>query len=551
MSLFSGYLLKTKFLILLAIIAIGNVVVFFIMSSKLSSFEKDFQVFHQVGVEVERQTLSVARDTNFVSRLTRSIMLGDNFASNIDNLEKTIRDIKKSFERMQAALPALVNVSEREKLEALITTAAKDTIAFVEDGQSRVKKLNDIERSPEVLRAAWSEYQKGATPLANKARESFKPLSDHANSFMENTRESTAKSLSDLRVLLGSVLLAVVIFSILVGWLIMRSILLPISQAVTVAQRVAEGDLTVPIHVESKDETAMLLRALASMQGSLHQLISQIGSNAQKTAVSCSDMAGALNQINQSVAGQNDATASVAAAVEQMSVSISNIHSNSSQALSANQASSDFATQSVIIIQNASDEMVRIASTVKETASVVEHVGQQSDEISSIVQVIREVAAQTNLLALNAAIEAARAGESGRGFAVVADEVRKLAEKTTGSAEEITRMITAIQESSAQAVSSIQYVVKQVETTSAYAGKARDSIERIHLNVEQSMGFAHDISSALGEQSQASNLIAQQVEGITQMSEKNTESVEHAGLAMHGLEEESRVLQAAVARFSV
>ena len=209
------------------------------------------------------------------------------------------------------------------------------------------------------------------------------------------------------------------------------------------------------------------------------------------------------------------------------------------------------ATQGVAIIKSASDEMMRIASTVKEAANVVEHVGQQSNGISAIVHVIREVAAQTNLLALNAAIEAARAGESGRGFAVVADEVRKLAEKTTGSAEEITRMISAIQESSGKAVSSIQDVVKQVETTSAYAGNARESIERIHVNVEESMSFAHDISSALGEQSQASNLIAQQVEGITQMSEKNAQSVAQAGQAMRELEQESRVLQTAVNRFSV
>jgi len=178
-------------------------------------------------------------------------------------------------------------------------------------------------------------------------------------------------------------------------------------------------------------------------------------------------------------------------------------------------------------------------------------VGQQSNEISSIVRVIREVADQTNLLALNAAIEAARAGEAGRGFAVVADEVRKLAEKTTRSAEEITRMIAAIQKSSDVAVNSIHHAVQQVETTAALAGEARASIERIQANVGQSTGFARDISSALGEQSQASSLIAQQVEGITRMSEINTQSVGQAGTAMRTLEDESNELLAAVARFVV
>jgi len=321
--------------------------------------------------------------------------------------------------------------------------------------------------------------------------------------------------------------------------------------AIRTAASISDGRLTNTIDTRITDETGDLLRALATMQDKLRQLIAQIDSNAQRSGASCTTMAGALNQITQSVAGQNDATAAVAAASEQMSISINTIHGNADQALAVNQASSELAVQGTTIIQNAADEMIRIAETVKEAANVVEHVGQQSTEISSIVRVIREVADQTNLLALNAAIEAARAGEAGRGFAVVADEVRKLAEKTTGSAEEITRMITAIQKSSDVAVNSIHHAVQQVETTATLAGEARSSIERIQTNVAQSTSFAHDISSALNEQSQASNLIAQQVEGITRMSERNTQSVEEAGRAMHTLEEESKELLTAVARFAV
>lgn len=347
------------------------------------------------------------------------------------------------------------------------------------------------------------------------------------------------------------VFIAGLAISVGISLLLAGKIVAPMLNAIGIATSVAGGNLTNHIDSTVQDETGDLLRALASMQASLRDLIGQIGTNARKTAASCNAMNGALEQINQSVGGQNDATAAVAAAVEQMSVSINNIYDSANQALAANQTSSDLATQGATVIQRAFDEMTRIADAVQGTANVVEQVGQQSDEISAIVRVIREVADQTNLLALNAAIEAARAGESGRGFAVVADEVRKLAEKTTSSAEEISRMIKAIQESSGHAVSNIHDVVESVRNTATYASSARESIATIQDSAGQSKGYAHEISSALGEQSQASNLIAQKVEGITQMSDANARSVTNAGQAMQELEEQSRILQEAVARFSV
>ena len=357
---------------------------------------------------------------------------------------------------------------------------------------------------------------------------------------------STSTIVTNICVFVVGLVVAISISLLLAG-----KIVGSLRSAIHTASSIASGQLTNDIDTSGQDETGDLLRTLASMQDSLRQLISQIIHNTNQAGASRGTMAGALNQITESVSGQNNATSAVAAAVEQMSASMGDINSNASQALSVNKASSALADQGGTVIQSAFDEMTRIASTVKDAASVVEDVGRQSQEISTIVGVIREVADQTNLLALNAAIEAARAGESGRGFAVVADEVRKLAEKTTRSAQEISRMIATIQSSSGLAVSNIHQVVKQVEATADNAGKARDSIERIQTNVGQSMGFAQDIASAIANQSRTSNLIAQQVEEISRMSERSAENVTNVDQAMHDLEADSQILQAAVARFSV
>ena len=196
-------------------------------------------------------------------------------------------------------------------------------------------------------------------------------------------------------------------------------------------------------------------------------------------------------------------------------------------------------------------ELELIAQTVNESARIIEQLGKHSENISAIVNVIKEIADQTNLLALNAAIEAARAGEQGRGFAVVADEVRKLAERTTQSTKEISDMIGAIQQGTESAVASMQGGVSRVAegvTLSRRAGEAIARIRQGTQDVRQSVG---DISDAMGEQSQASNEIARGVEHIAQMAERNSTEVRATADTVLHLEQMATTLQAEVQRFRV
>jgi methyl-accepting chemotaxis protein len=180
------------------------------------------------------------------------------------------------------------------------------------------------------------------------------------------------------------------------------------------------------------------------------------------------------------------------------------------------------------IVNDASAEMERISASVTQSAQVVYALGERSKAISGIVQTIREIADQTNLLALNAAIEAARAGEQGRGFAVVADEVRKLAERTSKATGEISQMIGAIQGETQSAIVSIEAGTGQAKNGADLAQQAASSLERINSGARVTMEKVDAIASAVAQQSKAGHTIAEHVTSIMEMAETNSAAAEKA-----------------------
>jgi methyl-accepting chemotaxis protein len=320
--------------------------------------------------------------------------------------------------------------------------------------------------------------------------------------------------------------------------------------AAEIAHAVADGDLTRNV-VTRPGDTSSMIAAMRDMQDKLKNIVLTIQGEAERVSATAEELSASSGQVAESSRQQSQAASSMAAAVEQLTVSIDQVSERASEAARVSSHSGELSQQGTEIIQSAAAEMVSIENSVKQSSGIIQVLEQQSDEISAIVNVISEIADQTNLLALNAAIEAARAGEQGRGFAVVADEVRKLAERTAQSTQEIAQMIDKIQAGTRNAVASMESGVAQAGHGVELANQAGSSIIEIKNEAGRVVDVVGDISHSLREQSVASNEIARNVETIAQMTEENSTAVEQTAAAAHHLGEMAMSLQSMVGQFRV
>ena len=291
-----------------------------------------------------------------------------------------------------------------------------------------------------------------------------------------------------------------------------------------VVKQVAAGDLSVEIPVANTDSTS-LLAAMKVMQSNLQKLIGEIQTNADMVASAAKKMTIAAEDVACSSNQQSASSLVIAAAMEQLTVSINLISDSANRAQTISGDSELLMNETSGVVSEAVNRIAKIATVVEQASQTVRTLGQESENVSKIVLVIKEVADQTNLLALNAAIEAARAGEQGRGFAVVADEVRKLAERTTQSTQEITTMISSMQSSARDAVTCIEDAVANVNEGVILTKRVGESVSQLGASSHEVKEVIIDVSSALREQNAASNEIARNVEQIAQTIERNSGAV--------------------------
>ena len=314
----------------------------------------------------------------------------------------------------------------------------------------------------------------------------------------------------------------------------------------TVARRIAQGDLSQAITAPAGSN---LMADVKGMQETLRRMIDTILKNSEQLSSSADELLSTAEEVAERTLKQSDAASAMAASVEQMAVSIDQVKENARESHDLAANSAQLASQGAEVIHATGTAISTISGAAQATAGIVTDLGQQSAQITTIVNTIRDIAEQTNLLALNAAIEAARAGEQGRGFAVVADEVRKLAERTSLSTREIGDMVGKIQAGTQAAVDSMVSGVDVVNKGVSLAGEAGAAINGIRDDVARVSTVVNSIAATIAEQSLASTDIAQKVESIAQMSEESSTAMQHTLDAAQHLHRLAGELQATVSHF--
>lgn len=481
-----------------------------------SDFKYIGEQFSNAGAFSDMNKLSRAKEISehFISALNELKKLEPNDTTSLKELEEIEASFKDFYSKGVFITEALIN--------------RRDPLSF----GSEMKGFGD---TTNLLREKLDKYSKAKEDSFKKGIEGIENTSRRNN------------------LIVNIITLAIIVISILMAFVITNMVTGPLKQLMETFKDIAEGegDLRRRLDASRADEIGDVSKGFNTFVDKLAAILGKVVELTQRVGFSAMQLSATAEQITKGTQNQNMQVTQVASAIEEMSATVIEVARNASQAAEFSKNASDMAIKGGDTVAGTVEGMRNIAKSVEDSASTIEELGRSSDQIGEIITVINDIADQTNLLALNAAIEAARAGEHGKGFAVVADEVRKLAERTTKATKEIKAKIELIQERTAGAVEAMNSGRKDVETGVDLASEAGESLKSIVDMVKNVSDMIQQIAAAAEEQSAAAGEVSANMEGISKVTKEASSSVMDTSNAANELSKIASELQVLTSQFKL
>ncbi len=449
-------------------------------------------------------------------RARGSAILGKKVATADDKLaiisprQGAVERLRQADQLFQQAF--LINASLKSVLGATVDDARKQAAAVIALADEKVLKTENLEFPPQEYFGKFTE--------AIDAQ--FKVV-DAVIGSLDNTLGQQTAQLRRMEILLLGGIGALALFAAWVGYMLSRSITVPMSESVAMAQRVASCDLTSRAVVTGSDESAQLLHALNDMTGSLVHIVSDVRTSIDVIHVASKEIAMGNADLSSRTESQASSLEETASSMEELT---STVRQNADNARQANS-----------LVTSASELAVKGGKVVGDVVQTMGSIKESSGKIVDIISVIDGIAFQTNILALNAAVEAARAGEQGRGFAVVASEVRSLAQRSASAAKEIKQLISDS--------------VGKVDAGGKLVDEAGATMTEIVTSVRHVADIMGEITAASQEQSSGIEEVNRAITQMDEITQQNAALVEQAAAAAESLQEQADVLAKAVSVFRI
>ncbi|MDO8813531.1 MAG: methyl-accepting chemotaxis protein [Gallionella sp.] len=473
--------------------------------------------------------------------IANAIIQPENTAQYIQEIGENKSIIDKQWE---AFMTSLTDEEDKVLAAKFVTARAR----FVEEGIKPAVAAMRVNNAAEIRRIQLEHI----VPLNAPLNESLNALIEMEKRDAQKLHEESAATYKTMRMLSIALILIGAALGGALGFSIIRGVDRSVSELRGVMVKIsADGNLSARAKVYGQDEIGEAAMAFNGLIDGFANIIRQVLANAATVSGTAAQLSASSLQIAQGSQAQSEAAASTAATVEQITASINSVAGNTESVRKLSETSLQQTRQGNQSVTEMIGEIGHVQETVNQIAGSVKEFVDSTRAIAGMTQQVKEIADQTNLLALNAAIEAARAGEQGRGFAVVADEVRKLAEKSAQSANEIDRVTNSLNQKSTHVEATVQAGLRSLQATQEHIERVSTVLIEAGESVSQSSHGVSDIAASLNEQGMASADIARNVEKIAQMSEENYAALESNTQDIVRLEHLAKELQNAVSRFKV